>query len=147
MVVRRILHAVAVSERALLAIDLARTVGASVAQTVGVSDRCPAFWHSWRPGGHGSGLVTQFPLTLNVQSPPAEPSAAPFLEDALRRARLNCATPRSTLRSLVHMKRPLRFLLGQGLSRTAWGGDTAEDEDVRRWSGSDGSTRTYMTLL
>lgn len=32
---------------------------------------------------------------------------------------MNCATARSTLRSLVHMKRPLRFLLGHGLSRTA----------------------------
>ena len=33
---------------------------------------------------------------------------------------LNWATPRRTLRTLVHMKRPLRFRLGHGLSRTAW---------------------------
>lgn len=52
-------------------------------------------------------------------SSPVTLGGDPFSEDAGRMAFLNCATLRSTLRNLVHMKRPLRFLLGQGHSRRA----------------------------
>lgn len=72
------------------------------------------------------------PVILYVPFPPAVLSVGPFLEDVRFRACLNWATPRTTLRSLVHMKRPLRFLLGHGLSKAACRGDRQKDEDMRR---------------
>lgn len=65
-----------------------------------------------------------FPLT------PVVARADPFLEDVRFRACLNWVTPRSTLRNLVHMKRPLRFRLGHGLSNTACSGEDKIDEDM-----------------
>lgn len=44
----------------------------------------------------------------------------PPLSAVPRNACLNCTTPRTRFRILVHMKSPLRLRLGQGLSRTAW---------------------------
>lgn len=53
-------------------------------------------------------------------------SVGPLFEGVRSRACLNWPTPRSTLRSLVHIKRPLRFLLGHGPSRTACRGNKVE---------------------
>lgn len=78
-------------------------------------------------GNEEDGELTS--VTLNIFFSPVVLRVPPFLDD-MWMACLNCATARTTFRSLVHMKRPLRFLLGHGLSRTACRGNTSEDDEL-----------------
>lgn len=78
---------------------------------------------------NGKQKVSSSPVLKNIAFPPVGGS---LLEGVRSSECLNCATPRSTLRTLVHIKRPLRFLLGHGLSKTACRGSRRKDEDVWR---------------